>query len=152
MISISKAEHLHSFWNRGLGELGNGLFPIYPPPRHPGKGWILPYNLHLLGNFPVSQVAGYKCTLLAGNSISPAGSEEQINISQQSPKMLKMALEIFIHALLLFLGLFLKSFRWVPPNIDFPWTPSLKNTLKLPESLERSEQPHKTDNTVKTRK
>ena len=117
MISISKAEHLHSFWNRGLGELGNGLFPIYPPPPpHPGKGWILPYNLHLLENFPVSQVAGYKCTLLAGNSISPAGSEEQINVSQQSPKMLKMALEIFIHALLLFLGLFLKSFRWVPLN------------------------------------
>ena len=25
MISISKAEHLSSFWNRGLGELGNGL-------------------------------------------------------------------------------------------------------------------------------
>ena len=27
MISISKAEHLPSFWNRGPGELGNGLFP-----------------------------------------------------------------------------------------------------------------------------
>ena len=26
MISISKAEHLVSFWNRGPGELGNGLF------------------------------------------------------------------------------------------------------------------------------
>ena len=26
MISISKAEHLPSFWNRGPGELGNGLF------------------------------------------------------------------------------------------------------------------------------
>ena len=25
MISISKAEHLSSFWNRGPGELGNGL-------------------------------------------------------------------------------------------------------------------------------
>ena len=25
MISISKAEHLTSFWNRGPGELGNGL-------------------------------------------------------------------------------------------------------------------------------
>ena len=25
MISISKAEHLPSFWNRGPGELGNGL-------------------------------------------------------------------------------------------------------------------------------
>ena len=28
MISISKAEHLPSFWNRGSGELGNGLFNI----------------------------------------------------------------------------------------------------------------------------
>ena len=28
MISISKAEHLPSFWNRGPGELGNGLFPF----------------------------------------------------------------------------------------------------------------------------
>ena len=30
MISISKAEHLSSFWNRGPGELGNGL--LYPLP------------------------------------------------------------------------------------------------------------------------
>ena len=30
MISISKAEHLPSFWNRGPGELGNGL--LYPLP------------------------------------------------------------------------------------------------------------------------
>ena len=26
MISIPKAQHLPSFWNRGPGELGNGLF------------------------------------------------------------------------------------------------------------------------------
>ena len=26
MISISKAEQLTSFWNRGPGELGDGLF------------------------------------------------------------------------------------------------------------------------------
>ena len=30
MISISKAEHLPSFWNRGPGELGNGLFNFLP--------------------------------------------------------------------------------------------------------------------------
>ena len=29
MISISKAEHLPSFWNRGPGELGNGVFFIF---------------------------------------------------------------------------------------------------------------------------
>ena len=28
MISISKAEHLYSFSNRGPGELGNGLFSL----------------------------------------------------------------------------------------------------------------------------
>ena len=55
------------------------------------------------------QVAGFRCTLLAGNSsISLTGSEEQINFSKQSPKMLKMASESFIYALLLFLSLFLK--------------------------------------------
>ena len=69
------------------------------------------------GDFLVSQVAGCRCTLLAGNSsISLAGSEEQINFSQQSPKMLKMASESFIHVLLLFLDLFLKISRWVPLN------------------------------------
>ena len=70
------------------------------------------------GDFLVSQVAGCRCTLLAGNSsISLAGSEDKrINFSQQSPKMLKMASESFIHALLLFLGLFLKISRSVPLN------------------------------------
>ena len=59
-----------------------------------------------------------RCTLLAGNSsISLAGSEDKrINFSQQSPKMLKMASESFIHVLLLFLDLFLKISRWVPLN------------------------------------
>ena len=42
-----------------------------------------------------------------------AGSEEEIKFSQQSPKTLKMASESFIHALLLFLGLFLKISLWV---------------------------------------
>ena len=41
-------------------------------------------------------------------------SEEQKNFSQQSPKMLEMASESLIHALLLFLGLFLKISLWVP--------------------------------------
>ena len=54
-------------------------------------------------------------------SISPAGSEEQIIFSQQSPKILKMASESFIHALLLFLGLFFKISRWVPLYILFAY-------------------------------
>ena len=45
---------------------------------------------------------------IASSSISLAGSEERINFSQQSPKMLKMASKSFIHALLLLLGLSLK--------------------------------------------
>ena len=63
--------------------------------------------IRLLGNFPVSQVAGCTCTLLAGNSTtSVAVSEVQINFSQQSPKMRNMASESFSHALLLFLVFF----------------------------------------------
>ena len=97
-----------------------------PPPNYPPlKGWNFPMSttklasmkcldFRLLGNFPVSEVGGCRCTLLAGNSsISLAGSEEQINFSQQSPKMLKMVSESFVHALLLFLRLFLKISRWV---------------------------------------
>ena len=46
--------------------------------------------------------------LLAGNSsISLAGSEEQIMFFQQSPKMLKIASDIFIHA---FFKIFFRSF------------------------------------------
>ena len=37
-----------------------------------------------------------------------------MNFSQQSPEMFKIASDIFIHAFLFFLGLFLKIFRWVP--------------------------------------
>ena len=59
--------------------------------------------------------AGKLSSKSGGNSsISLAWSEEQINVSQQSPKMLKMASEGFFHALLLFLRLFLKIYRWVP--------------------------------------
>ena len=50
------------------------------------------------------------------NSLAGSG-EEQINVSQQSPKMLKMASESFFHALLLFLRLFLKIYLWVPRGL-----------------------------------
>ena len=52
--------------------------------------------------------------LAENSSISLAGSEEQIIFFQQSPKMLRIVSVNFIHALLLFLGLFLKISRWVP--------------------------------------
>ena len=66
------------------------------PSLPPLKLWILSRGLTktgqkcleipLLGNFPVSQVAYCRYTLLAWNSpISLAGSEEHINFSQQSP-------------------------------------------------------------------
>ena len=65
--------------------------------------------------------------MLAGNSsISLAGSEEQITFFQQSPKMLKIVSENFIHALLLLVGLFLKISPWVPLHIRTPFrTPFL---------------------------
>ena len=67
------------------------------------------------------------CTLLAGNStISLARSEEQINFSQQSLKMLKMASESFIQASLLFFGLFLKLSCWVPLQIRH-WKATVEN-------------------------
>ena len=71
---------------------------VTPPPKL--KGWILPC-IHTQG--------ALRCTSLVGNSsISLTGSEEQINSSQQSSKMLKMASGILIYAFLLFLRLFLK--------------------------------------------
>ena len=54
---------------------------------------------------------------IASSSISLAGSEEQINFSQRSPKVLKMASKSSNRALLLFLGLFLKISRWVPLSL-----------------------------------
>ena len=66
--------------------------PLYPPLKvwilscgltQTGKKWL---EIPLLGNFPVSQVACCRYTLLAWNSsISLAGSEEHITFSQQSP-------------------------------------------------------------------
>ena len=103
--------------------------PPAPPPEGlnfapwPHPNWLVMSGHTSAENFQVSQVAGCWCNLLAGNSsISLAGSVEQINFSQQSPKMLKMASESFIHALLLFLGLFLKISRWLPLQT----TPSLR--------------------------
>ena len=59
MISISKAEQLPSFWNRGLGELRNGLFSwlwsvfrekeliiLRKIKRHLDLSLHLPYNQH----------------------------------------------------------------------------------------------------------
>ena len=104
------------------------LYSTQPPPPPPALHWRSQFgpittlqtgqyylDIRLLWNVPVSHVASCRCTLLAGNSsISLAESEEQIHFSQQSPKMLKMDSQSFIHALLLFLGLFLKMSRWVP--------------------------------------
>ena len=77
------------------------------------------WTIRLLGNFPVSQVAECRCTSVAENSsISLAGKEGQINFFQQSPKMLKMASESFMHDLF-FLGLFLKIVKGRPCRVFF---------------------------------
>ena len=85
--------------------------------------------------------------MLALNSfISLAGSEEQINFSQQSPKILQMVSGGFIHALLLLLGLVLKISRLVAPDNAFKHTQNSKmiccgyfaRYLKSPRRLEIS--------------
>ena len=77
----------------------------------PWKGRISPLD-HT--QFPIA----CRCTLLAENSsIRLAGSEEQINFSRQSHKMLKwLFCFVFVFLFLFFfnVGLFLKIFRRVP--------------------------------------
>ena len=84
-------------------------------------GLLTTQNLNCtLWNFPVSQVAGCKFAgwELFHQSCWEWGTD---NFFQQSPKMLKIVSENFIHALLLFLGLFLKISRWVPLyQLSFP--------------------------------
>ena len=68
----------------------------------------------LLGKKSIQGVCGDLMSGIASSSISVAGSEEQINFSQQTPKILKMASESFYSCFLLFLGLFLKISCRVP--------------------------------------
>ena len=78
-------------WNRQLMASEGIRFDVraaFFPMTTPKRGSIC-LDIRLLGNFPVSQVAGYRCTLLAGNSsISLAGSEEEINFPSNLPKLL----------------------------------------------------------------
>ena len=77
---------LETFPTRPLPTTEGLNFALRPHPNWP----VIFGYIRLLGNFPISQVAGCRCTLLARNSsISLAGSEEQMHFSQQSPKMLK---------------------------------------------------------------
>ena len=99
-----------------LGCLRGFHHPPPPPLLRPHLNWPVMCGHTSAGKPPSkSGCTGCMCTLLARNSsISLARSEEQIHFSQQSLKMLKMASERFIHASLLFLGLFLKISCWVP--------------------------------------
>ena len=84
---------------------------FYPrPPSTEGLNFALRPRLTLVR----LQVVGATFWLGTLPSVLLREYEEQINFSQQSPKMLKMASESLIHALLLFLGLFLKISPWVP--------------------------------------
>ena len=51
---------------------------------------------------------------ITSSSISLAGSEKQIKFSQQSPKMLKMALERFYSCFVVVFRSFLKISCWMP--------------------------------------
>ena len=84
-----------------------------PPPSTEGLNFALRPRLTLVR----LQVVGATFWLGTLPSVLLREYEEQINFSQQSPKMLKMASESLIHALLLFLGLFLKISPWVPLEI-----------------------------------
>ena len=78
------------------------------PMTTPNLATNVSLDIRLLGNFPVIQIAGCRCILLAGNSsISLARRVEQINLS---PKMLKMASESFIHALFVVFRSFPQNF------------------------------------------
>ena len=84
----------------------------------------------LLGNFP-RQVAGCRCTLLAENfSISLAGSEEQINFSQQSPKMLKMASKKLFPCFVVVFRSFSQNFPLGAPENRSKNKPISKNALR----------------------
>ena len=59
---------------------------------------ICPWKESVAGKKSIQDIQGVRGDLMSGitsSSISLAGSEKQIKFSQQSPKMLKMALERF---------------------------------------------------------
>ena len=57
---------------------------------------------------------------IASSSISLAGSEEQINFSQQSPKMLKMASESFYSCFVVVFRSFSQNFLLGAPVVVLP--------------------------------
>ena len=59
---------------------------------------------------------------IASSSISLAGSEEQINFSQQSPKMLKMASESFFSCFVVVFRSFSQNFLFGAPDGGFAFT------------------------------
>ena len=60
MISISKAEHLPSFWNRGPGQLGNGLLNM---PIQQVEWKNVPFIVRLKRLFPTAQDQCYSALL-----------------------------------------------------------------------------------------
>ena len=58
----------------------------------------------------VNNTRGVKKPSFGNSSISLSGSEEQINVSQKSPNVLKMASESFIRVLLFFYRSFFSKF------------------------------------------
>ena len=108
---VSPLGHTHFPTNPPAHWTENLIFALWSHPNWP----VTSGQYVLLRNFPVSQVAGCKCTLLVGNSSIRScwewGTDE---FFPAVSKVLKMASESFIHVLLLLLGLFLKISRWVP--------------------------------------
>ena len=96
LFSSSKPPSSTKGW---IWPLSDTLFSNLPPPPPHWRSEFFPMTTpKLVSNYwtyvccetsELSQFAGCRCTFLAGNSSSSlAGSEEQINFPQQSPKML----------------------------------------------------------------
>ena len=72
MISISKAEHLPSFWNRGPEELGNGLLAPFASPCRHCYFWVsFPTNDTFCVLLPEASLLGLVRSVVHGKHIRP---------------------------------------------------------------------------------
>ena len=72
MISLSKAEHLPSFWNRGPGELGNGLLALFAPHCRNYYSWVSSTTNDTFGVLlPEASLPGLVQSVVHGKHVRP---------------------------------------------------------------------------------
>ena len=72
MISLSKAEHLPSFWNRGPGELGNGLLALFAPHCRHYYSWVSSTTNDTFGVLlPEASLPGLVRSVVHGKHVRP---------------------------------------------------------------------------------